>query len=109
MKTVTGNRINLTRGDTCRVQLTLYTSEGELYTPTEGDVIRFAAKKAYEDPVPLIYIVIPNDTLILEIKPTHTKNLAFGAYVYDIQLTCADGTVDTFITKGILKIEEEVD
>ncbi len=109
MKTVTGSRIILTRGDTCKIQFTLYTSEGEPYTPNEGDVIRFAAKKSYSDLVPLIYIVIPNDTMMLEIKPEHTKNLAFGSYVYDVQLTCADGTVDTFITKGVLKIEEEVD
>lgn len=109
MKTVTGKRINLTRGDTCKIQLSLTDSDGEAYTPNEGDIIRFAAKKTYDDPVPLIYIVIPNDTLLLEIEPEHTKNLAFGNYVYDIQLTCADGTVDTFITDGILKLEKEVD
>ena len=38
-----------------------------------------------------------------------TKNLDFGTYVYDLQITFADGTVDTFISKSILKLEEEVD
>ena len=34
--------------------------------------------------------------------------LPFGKYVYDIELTKATGEVDTFITKAILKLTEEV-
>ena len=52
---------------------------------------------------------IPIDTLTLTLLPEDTKDLSFGKYVYDIQLTKADGTVDTFITKATIKITEEVD
>ena len=38
-----------------------------------------------------------------------TADLNFGKYVYDIQLTKANGKVDTFITKATLKLSEEVD
>ena len=109
MKKVTNNTIIMTRGDTCRIKLILTNSDGNEFVPKEGDVIRFAAKKKYSDVEALIYIVVPNDTLILEIKPEDTKNLDFGTYVYDLQITFEDGTVDTFISKAILKLEEEVD
>ena len=39
----------------------------------------------------------------------YTADLNFGKYVYDIQLTKANGKVDTFISKAILKLSEEVD
>ena len=37
-----------------------------------------------------------------------TAHIPFGKYVYDIELTKATGEVDTFITKAILKLTEEV-
>ena len=66
-------------------------------------------KAKYEDPEPLVVKDIPIDTLTLTLLPEDTKDLSFGKYVYDIQLTKADGTVDTFITKATIKITEEVD
>ena len=52
---------------------------------------------------------IPIDTMKLILEPADTKTLVFGKYVYDIQLTKATGEVDTFITKGSMKVTEEVD
>ena len=34
---------------------------------------------------------------VLHIKPEDTKAMAFGKYVYDVQLTTADGDVYTII------------
>ncbi len=103
------NTIIMTRGDTANIQLNLTDSNGGAYVPNDGDVIRFAAKKAYTDENVAFSIIVPNDTLILKIEPRHTKNLDFGKYVYDIQITYANGDVNTFITKQTLQIEEEVD
>lgn len=72
-------------------------------------MVRFAAKKAWADAEPCILITIPNDTLILTIEPNDTKQLEFGAYNYDLQITFANGDVATFVTKAKLKIEEEAD
>lgn len=47
--------------------------------------------------------------MLLVLEPEDTKTLPFGKYVYDIQITYADGKVDTFITKGRLRLTEEVD
>ena len=109
MISVKNNRITMTRGDTCRIKITLNDDNGDEYTPQEGDVIRFAAKKEYTDLEPAIFVEVPTDTMVLEIKPNDTKHLPFGNYVYDLQITFADGTVNTFVYKGQLKLDEEVD
>lgn len=109
------NRITMTRGDTLRLQITMG-RDGEAYVPTEGDVIRFAvkhptlndSKTEYVDPEPLLMKTIPTDTLMLELESEDTKPLGFGRYDYDIQITFADGTVDTFIS-GSLKLTKEVE
>jgi len=115
MHKINGNNITLTRGDTLIVKIDL-TRNGEPYTPEAGDVIRFALKHKtlkqdgsdYTDTAPLANITIPNDTLILEITPNATKTLAFGSYVYDIEITFADGKVDTFIAEANFTIAPEV-
>lgn len=103
------NNITMTRGDTARIDISISNSNGETYTPQEGDIVRFAAKKSYSDETIAITKEIPIDNLQLVLEPEDTKSLDQpSTLVYDIQLTMKDGTVDTFI-KGLLNIEEEVD
>lgn len=101
--------ITLTRGDTLKLKITVTNADGSPYVPEETDIIRFAMKQSYEDSSPLVTKIIPHDTLILQLDPSDTKPLAFGRYVYDVQLTNGDGEVDTFITKGSIRLTEEVD
>jgi hypothetical protein len=108
MVNIQGSTITLTRGDTLRVSLELTDHTGNIYTPNEGDHIRFAMKRKYNDAEPLILKTIPNDTLILEIEPQETKSLPCVEYVYDIEMTYANGDVDTFINKAKLQLTEEV-
>lgn len=113
---VKGTTITMTRGDTLVLTLTL-TKDGEAYVPEAGDAIRFAVKHTamnderseYTDQNPLLEKSIPTDTLTLRLDPADTKALGFGTYVYDIQLTHADGAVDTFIAEATLKLTPEVD
>ena len=81
---------------------------GEVYKPESGDKIRFSMKRNYSSSKVLIHKRIPNDTLILYLEPKDTKRLAFGTYVYDIEITFANGDVDTFI-RGEFRIEPEVE
>lgn len=106
---VKGTDIFLTRGDTFKTTLLIQDAHGDIYTPKEGDVIRFAMKKRYSDDKVLITKIIDNDTLSLQLNPEDTKPLLFGTYVYDIELTYANGDVDTFIAGATLKLLEEVD
>ena len=104
---IQGNKIHLTRGDTLRVTVGI-TQDGEAYAPVEGDSVRFALKRDLDDPNPLILRDIPIDTLQLILVPEDTKPLDFGKYWYDVELTKADGTVDTFIGPERFYITEEV-
>lgn len=105
---VSGTTISLTRGDTFVALITITDSDGNPYTPITGDVVSFAMKSAYGDAKPLLVKDIPIDTLRLVIETNDTKELAFGPYVYDIQLTKVTGEVDTFIPMAKIKITEEV-
>lgn len=111
---IDGSTISLTRGDTFEAEVGM-TMEDEPYVPEVGDNIRFALKRKlfssdlgeYIDPVPLIVKPIPLDSLLLVLEPEDTKELRFGTYAYDIEITFADGFVDTFI-KGDFEITPEV-
>ena len=92
------------------------TRNGSAYTPEAGDSLRFALKHAklnatrtdYQDAQPLIEKTIPTDTMLLRIEPTDTATLEFGEYAYDIEITFANGDVDTFIAEARLVITPEV-
>lgn len=108
MVRVNGTTITMTRGDTLTVQIAINKADGTPYEPEQGDAVRFALKKDYSDKAPLIMKTIDIEDLCLTLVPNDTKKLAFGDYVYDIELTQEDGTVDTFVAKARFKITEEV-
>lgn len=116
MFTVSGTSISLTRGDSFYTVLSLKRRSGETYTPAEGDKVRFAlkrnllnyAKTDFKDPEPLILKEIPTDTMLLHLEPSDTKNLAFGSYVYDVEVTFANGDVDTVIADAPFELTKEV-
>lgn len=109
MQRIGGKTIVLTKGDTFKATVVMKTEDGTEYAPESGDVVRFAMKQGYEDEQLLVEKVIPNDTLLLKLDPIDTKNLEVGEYVYDIEITYANGDVDTFIDRGTLKLTEEVE
>lgn len=90
------NKIELTRGDTARIQIAINTDDGT-YTPEEGDVVRFAMKKKHTDDTAILEKSIPINTLLLELLPEDTAALDRGSYVYDVEITLASGEVYTFI------------
>ena len=111
MVSISGTTITITRGDTLDALVEIFQSDGSPYPVQSDDVIRFALKQRYSDREPLLTKVIPNATLNLRLEAEETKILKAGGapYVYDIQITMEDGTVDTFIDRGRLTVTEEVD
>lgn len=117
---VQGTTIKLTRGDSLILQVVILRKKdkepSEIYTPQEGDTVRFALKRnmmnpektKYIDKKPLIEKDIPIKTLILRLESEDTKFLEFGNYVYDIELTTKDGIVDTFIADADFILTPEV-
>ena len=119
LKIDSNNNITLTKGDTLTltVELTHLVDPVppateptiEPYTPEEGDVIRFAVSVGYvgDSFYELKYsATIPNDTLTFTMPATETKKLQYQTYNYDIEITHADGCVDTFISGKMTIIGE---
>lgn len=112
---IEGTTISLTRGDSFFTNVEIFKND-EIYTPVEGDVVRFAlkrnvmnqAKNEFADRQPLILKVIPNDTLLLQLDPEDTKDLSFGTYAYDIEITFSTGVVDTFIADAKFVLTREI-
>lgn len=104
---IQGTTITMTRGDTLSVTVGIYQGDAE-YQVQDDDVVRFAMKKSYYDSEPIILKTLDNDTLQLQLDPEDTKDLEYGQYVYDIEITMADGTVDTFIAEAKLILAKEV-
>lgn len=103
---INGNDISLTRGDTLIINVAI-TKNGAPYIPQEGDSIRFALKRQITDKTPLIVKEIDTETLQMVLEAEETK-LPVGQYKYDIELTTAQGYVDTFIPPASFRITEEV-
>lgn len=91
------NNIYLTRGDSATLELAVYDDKGEIYTPTENDVIVLTIKSN----------VLNNDyklrktfeSLRLAITSEESKKFNFGTYFFDVRLINEDLT-DTFICDG---------
>ena len=95
----------MTRGDTVKIRVSLkYRQTGNDYTPQAGDEITFTAVNAIQKSLNIVK-TIPIDTLLLTLNPDDTKTLPSGLYLFDVQLTYANGDIDTFITDGALNIE----
>ena len=110
MVKIVGTKIRMTRGDTLKARLVLRNRKTkEIYTPDPEDQIRFAMKRNYEDPEPILVKNIPSDTLLFVLDPEDTKDLEQpGRFVYDMELTHTNGDVETFIDKAKLILTEEV-
>lgn len=119
MVRVTGKTITMTRGDSAHIEIQMEYEGGMSYEALRGDVIRFTVKKNYDDPTPLILIdiepYVPEgeememiESVELHILPSHTRDLNYGSYKFDIQLLRVNGDIDTFIDKGTLTLTEEV-
>lgn len=100
------NDISMHRGDDAEFDIivTDNTGCGE-YTLQDGDSLKFSMKKSIDDSELVLTKNLNKSKLI--IAHSDTASLDFGSYVYDIQLTFADGKIQTIIV-GKLELEKEV-
>ena len=108
MYKIDGTKITLTKGDSFYATVGITDADGHAYTPQEGDVIKFGVKKSLAEKECVIEKIVPNDTLQIYLAPNDTRNLSVGAYVYDVELTYADGNKDTFINRATFILADEV-
>ena len=109
---IEGTTIRLTRGDSFSAQVSVKDPQGQAWAPSAGDTVRFKAVRSYParhgDQEAVIEKALGAD-LVLTLDPEDTEGLRFGEYRYDVQVTFADGRVDTVIDRASLRITEEVD
>lgn len=104
MLEIKDNKIKHTRGDTLPLEITIYDKRsGEPYEPVEGDSCRIALSKGYvedEDYELILEKPIPLDELTVTFTSAEMK-LPYDTYNYDVQITHADGTEETFISSKL--------
>lgn len=108
MVRIRGTTITMTRGDTLSVDVEIMQADGTKYILRDGDSVRFAMKRNYFDADPVLLKELDGTNPRIELLPEDTKDLEFGRYVYDVELTKEDGSVDTFIDRAVFNITEEV-
>ena len=99
--------IELTRGDTARLTVTIADETGQPYEMLDTDILTLSVKKSVNDDEPCIQKSVTG-TNIFVIKPSDTAGLSFGKYIYDVELSISEDDVYTIIEKTSFKIREEV-
>ncbi|OUP60089.1 hypothetical protein B5F14_06640 [Faecalitalea cylindroides] len=100
------NDIELIRGDTLILDLSITDMDGEAYELQPDDECLFTVKKNVYKKDPVIQKRITGSSF--QIEPKDTESLSFGSYVYDVQLTLVSGEVHTIIPPSAFKVLEEV-
>lgn len=100
--------VRLTRGDTAKITVDINNDfTGQPYEIQNDDVLKFTVKKTYQDNAPAFQIVNTGSNIFC-IQPTDTKDLAFGVYIYDVQLELPNGEVYTVIPPTDFELMKEV-
>lgn len=107
LKILEDNSVELTRGDTARLLVTVTNDDGEEYAVQTGDTIELSIKKSVNDVEALVAKTIFGSN-VFHIEPNDTAGLEFGTYKYDVQITTAEGDVYTVIPPSKFKITHEV-
>lgn len=108
---LSGYRIEMIRGDTEGIIVSVKTKDGEDKPLTEGDIIYFTVKKSiYTDEILLQKTITTFDDgkAHINISPSDTKGLRYDTYVYDIQWTSSAGAVKTIVPPSGFRVCGEV-
>lgn len=103
----------ITRGDDIFLDLELRQPSFpyDKYELGEKDFSLFSVRKTRDEDIddnnPILFQV-PVTNGKIHISPEDTETLDFGDYIYDIQITFSDGSINTVIGPNILKILPEV-
>jgi hypothetical protein len=106
--------ISMTRGDSESITVRCYekTDGGEtVFLPIEdGDTVYLTVRPDAEGEIVLQKVIedFPDGAAVIPFAAEDTAGLDFGNYVYDIQLTRADGTVTTLLVPAKFTLKDEV-
>ena len=103
MLKIVNNKVYLVRGDSGAITVTVLNADGSIRVIQPDDEILMTVRAS-----PTSEILFQKTGSEIIIEPEDTAALAFGTYCYDVQITLADGTVDTVIPKNDFVVLEEV-
>ena len=98
--------IVLTRGDSAELVVSLTDNLGVPYEMASDDKLTFSMAKEVEGEIVLQKQAVGTNRFVFE--PIDTSNLPFGKYIYDIELTTANGDVYTVIAPNNFVVGQEV-
>jgi len=98
--------IELTRGDSAKIILSVTKDDGSDYN-INGDTVRFSVKRSV-DSSDMVFQKSMTTGCIINILPEDTASLAYGEYVYDVELTTTSGDVCTVVPPSKFSILPEV-
>jgi hypothetical protein len=109
---VNGTEMYMTRGDNETITLELYDQDDVKIPLIEGDKVYFTVKTSTQTSNIIFQKIAQtfteDDEAVFDIVPEDTKDLRYGDYVYDIQLTTVSGRVITIIRPSKFVIGSEV-
>ena len=105
LKVNADNSIELTRGDTARISLSITKADGTPYDYS-ADTVLFSVKTSVLSTELVLQKTVTDGTVY--IAPSDTEELKYGDYVYDVELTTQSGDVCTIITPARFTLTAEV-
>lgn len=108
---INGTELRMTRGDTESIDVYCINESSALIPLVDGDAVYFTVKASVDDEDVIIQKIVSSFTegkASITIEPEDTNELSYGNYVYDVQITKADGTVKTIIAPSEFVIGPEV-
>jgi len=108
---VVQNAISMVRGDTETITIKKTDINDNQVSFSDGDIIYFTIKKSIHDTNKILQKVVTtfiDGNALIEITHNDTKDIIYGTYLYDVQLTDKNGVVTTLIEPSRFYIQGEV-
>lgn len=106
---VVGTTLTMPQGDSETLKISCADSDGVAIPFVTGDTIYFSVKTKLSDTAYAFQKIVTTFTdgsAIIYINPSDTESLSYNKdYLYDIQLTRADGTITTLVTTSKIRFE----
>ncbi len=103
--------LQIDQGSTFSKQITVYQTDGITVQNLTGYTVASQVRKNYTSTNFVTINATNNDptngVIVMSLTATQTAGMKAGRYVYDLQITAADGTVSRTI-EGIITIKPEV-
>lgn len=108
MLKISGNNIELTRGDTAYIEFIPVNADGSDYTIVSGDHAYFRLQGNSVITIPCIAYE-GSSIVTLALQQSDTIGLDYKAYPYEVEIVTASNEHFTFITDGFFTVTLEIE